>query len=347
MQGILIPKHQEALNILKSNVKKYPEIAGLTAISKTEELINAINEKIANAAEFVITDIAVPERVYVGQSIDIPVYVKGGIPYYRSVGETSSSTTDGTEVTMFWYAPSEPGIAHLTFTISDCMGSIARVSASTEVVERPEEITEDTKEPNQEVVDNSPKGLEGCWVGWTICGSNDIKCPIFQYFFKIQTKSAVRYYAIQAHVQIINGKYSITCDDGFTDDKIRNKKIIGEGWRLNKFKYPDIPELSETSDKTYRKRIESLLDEMKDAENEDERYQLQLEINAMNERINQKIWSRIFYQTALEWTNENKWLDFNYPTDEDEYYNGYDDWWVCPDEVLTTFAKALKAKSGS
>ncbi|MFK5959435.1 MAG: hypothetical protein QM495_11285, partial [Lutibacter sp.] len=72
----------EALTILNNNLKIYPEIGGLTAISKTQQLISLIDEKIANAADFSITRVAAPERVYVGQSIDIPVFVNGGIPYY-------------------------------------------------------------------------------------------------------------------------------------------------------------------------------------------------------------------------------------------------------------------------
>ena len=335
----------EALNILKSNLRKYPEIGGLTAISKTEQLINAINEKIANATDLLITGNNLPKRVYAGQFIEIKVIVKGGIPYYRATGNISGNISDDEVVTMYWEAPSEPGIEHLTFTIRDCMGRIASVSASTEVVERPDEIEEETIEPNQEIVDNSPKGLEGCWMGWTVCGTRDIKCPIFQYFFKIQDGRDVKYYSIQAQVQIINGKYSITCEDGFSNDRIRKKKIIGDGWKLTKFRYPDIPELPETSDKKYKNQIQEIMQEMKEAK-PDDRVFLQLEIDGINDRMKQKAWSRIFYETALEWTNENKWDDFIYSTDDDND-NGYADWWVCPDEVLTAFVNALKAKTGS
>jgi len=129
----------EAFSILKSNVKKYPEIAGLTAISKTEQLINAINEKIASAADFVITEVAAPEKVYVGQSIVIPAYVKGGIPYYNAYGATHSFFTDNTKINMNWDAPSEPGIEKFTIKLKDCMGSIASASVSIEVVENMEE----------------------------------------------------------------------------------------------------------------------------------------------------------------------------------------------------------------
>ena len=335
----------EALTILNTNLKTYPEIGSLNAISNTEQLINAINEKITNAADLIITGTNIPIRVYTGQSIEIKVFVNGGIPYYRATGNISGNISDEKMVTMYWEAPSEPGIEHLTFTIRDCMGSIASVSASTEVVERPEEIEEAREESIEEITDNSPKGLEGCWVGWTVCGTRDINCPIFQYFFKIQSKSELKYYAIQAQVQIINGKYSITCDDGFADDRIRKKKIIGEGWKLTKFKYPDIPELSETSNKKYNSQIQDLSQELKEAKNADERFALQLEIDGINDRIKKKAWSRIFYKTALAWTNKHKWEEFVYSTDEDEYYNGYNDWWVCPDEVLAAFEHALKSKS--
>jgi len=133
----------EALTILNNNLKIYPEIGGLTAISKAKQLINAINEKIANAAEFSITRVAAPERVYVGQSIDIPVFVTGGIPYYSSVGETASNTSDDAEVTVFWYASVVPGIENFTITLKDCMGSTASTSVSIEVVEGIEEELEE------------------------------------------------------------------------------------------------------------------------------------------------------------------------------------------------------------
>lgn len=134
----------EALNILKSNVKKYPEIAGLTAISKTEQLIKAINEKIASATDLSISGTNLPKRVYAGQSIEIKVFVKGGIPYYRAKGNILGNISDDDVVTMYWEAPSEPGIEHLTFKIRDCMGNIAAISGSTEVVEG---IGEEDKEP--------------------------------------------------------------------------------------------------------------------------------------------------------------------------------------------------------
>ena len=335
----------EALTILNKNLRSYPEIGGLTAISKVQQLIKAINEKIANATDLLITGTNLPKRVYAGQFIDIKVFVSGGIPYYTSIGTISGNVSDN-EVTMYWEAPLEPGIEHLTLKIRDCMGSIASASVSIEVVARPEEIEEETKEPSQEVVDNSPKGLEGCWVGWGVCGNRDIDCPVFQYFFKIQTETETKYYSITAHVQIGEGRYYIECSDGLCDDKIRKKKIIGDGWKLYKFKYPDIPELSETSDKTYRNLIKGFLEELKDTKDADERYELQRQIDALNDRINEKIWSRIFYETALEWTNENKWQNFNYSTDDDDY-NGYSYWWVCPEEVLVEFSNALKAKSGS
>jgi hypothetical protein len=147
----------EALTILKNNVKIYPEIAGLTAISKTEQLINAINNKIANAPEFSITRVAAPERVYLGQSIDIPVFVTGGIPYYSSDGETSSNTSDNSEVTVFWYASVVPGIENFTITLKDCMGSTASTSVSIEVVE---EVEEEIVDKDEKPVDVESSGLK-------------------------------------------------------------------------------------------------------------------------------------------------------------------------------------------
>lgn len=137
----------EALTILNNNLKIYPEIGGLTAISKTQQLISLIDKKIATAAEFSITRVAAPERVYVGQSIDIPVFVTGGIPYYSSVGEINSNISDDSEVTMFWYASVVPGIEKFSITLKDCMGSVASATVSIEVVEEIGEIEEENEEP--------------------------------------------------------------------------------------------------------------------------------------------------------------------------------------------------------
>ncbi|MBT8316126.1 MAG: hypothetical protein HKP59_00715 [Lutibacter sp.] len=147
----------EALTILNNNLKIYPEIGGLTAISKTQQLIRLIDEKIANAADFSITRVAAPERVYIGQSIDIPVFVKGGIPYYSSVGEINSNISDDSEVTVFWYASVVPGIENFTITLKDCMGSTASTSVSIEVVE---EIEEEIVEADEEPVDVEYSGLK-------------------------------------------------------------------------------------------------------------------------------------------------------------------------------------------
>ena len=146
----------EALTILNNNLKIYPEIGGLTAISKTQQLISLIDEKIANAADFSITRVAAPERVYVGQSIDIPVFVTGGIPYYSSVGEIGSNISDDSEVNVFWYASVVPGIEKFTITLKDCMGSVASTVVSIEVVEEGEEIEEEI----EEAVDVEYSGLK-------------------------------------------------------------------------------------------------------------------------------------------------------------------------------------------
>jgi tetratricopeptide (TPR) repeat protein len=140
----------EALNILKSNLKKYPEIGDLTAISKAQQLVKAINEKIANAPQLVITSVNAPGRVYVGQYIDINLSVKGGIPYYRAVGNIMGNTSDDV-VTMYWEAPSKPGKQNLTFKISDCIGNVVSASKSIEVINK-------DMEEEGEVVDDFPYG---------------------------------------------------------------------------------------------------------------------------------------------------------------------------------------------
>ena len=125
----------ETLTILNNNLKTYPEIKGLTAISKTQQLINLIDQKIANATPISITGTNSPKRVYTGQSIDIKVFVNGGIPYYRATGDIYGNISDDKVVTMYWDAPTEIGKEKLTFNVIDCMGRTASFTVSIEVVE--------------------------------------------------------------------------------------------------------------------------------------------------------------------------------------------------------------------
>lgn len=153
----------EALAILNKNLKKYPEIGTLEAIPASKTLINNINEKIANAGALVITNVNVPKQVSPGEDIEIPVYVKGGIPYYSGIGSIYGNTSDKTEVTFNWTAPTKPGIEKFILKLQDCMGSIASTSVSIDVVEEiediiPEKISEEEL-PGKEIMQNKEEGV--------------------------------------------------------------------------------------------------------------------------------------------------------------------------------------------
>lgn len=130
----------QALNILKTNVKSYPEIGGLQAIPITQRLIRMIDGKIAKAKSLTITKIEGPASVYSGDYIDYKIYPKGGIPYYSAVGEISGNISEDV-VTMYWDPPSKPGEKKVTFTISDCMGNTASISKTIEVVAQDQNTT--------------------------------------------------------------------------------------------------------------------------------------------------------------------------------------------------------------
>lgn len=130
----------EALEILKSNLKSYPEIGGLNAISISQQLIRQIDEKIAKAEPLIITGIKGPDRVYAGTNIDYHLTPKGGIPYYRAFGEISGNISDD-EVTMYWEVPDKAGERKVTFSISDCMGKTATISKTIEVVMQDQDLT--------------------------------------------------------------------------------------------------------------------------------------------------------------------------------------------------------------
>lgn len=123
----------EALTILQNGAKIYPEIKELKAIAITQQLINAIDAKIASAPRLSITAINAPEKVYVGQSIEIYITVKGGIPYYKATGEVSGNISDDV-VTVYWEAPEKPGKKHISVKIQDCMGAAVSKSTDIEVV---------------------------------------------------------------------------------------------------------------------------------------------------------------------------------------------------------------------
>ncbi len=142
-----------ALKMLKNSAKLYPEINELQAISRVKSLLAAINKKINEAEALTITKVVIPKRAYVGQSPDIHVFVKGGVPYYRTVGTISGNISDDGKVDMYWQAPTELGKQKLTFTISDCMGKIVSASRSIEVVEKLEDV--------EEFEGNNP--LDGLW----------------------------------------------------------------------------------------------------------------------------------------------------------------------------------------
>ncbi|WP_347839413.1 hypothetical protein [uncultured Draconibacterium sp.] len=128
----------EALNILQNGAKKYPEIKNLKAITITQQLIKAIDAKIAGAPRLSITSIKAPKKVYVGQAIEIYVAVQGGIPYYKTTGDIGGNISDDV-VTVYWEAPEKPGKKHVNLKIQDCMGTVAAKSTDIEVV-IPEEV---------------------------------------------------------------------------------------------------------------------------------------------------------------------------------------------------------------
>ncbi len=187
----------------------------------------------------------------------------------------------------------------------------------------------------------TPPGLEGCWVGFVPCGS--FKDPEFQYNFKVRVNGDERIYGIRGWAHVVSGKVTeIGCPSGLCNDRVTDEKITGEDWSLYKFTYPDIPEIPETSDSHYQKLIAKLKRELADAEDDFKRFDLKLTILDLLRFIEEKKWSRIFYETALEWTAENKWSEFDYDTDDPDAYHGYLHWWKCPTEIRKAFKKALK-----
>jgi len=67
------------------------------------------------------------------------MHPRGGLPYYRTAGNTEGNVSDDI-MTVYWEAPSKPGETLATFYLRDCLDQQAKISKTIEVVPRDEEV---------------------------------------------------------------------------------------------------------------------------------------------------------------------------------------------------------------
>ncbi|WP_299527194.1 hypothetical protein [uncultured Lutibacter sp.] len=207
----------KALKMLKNGAKTYPEINELQAIPRVKSLLAAINKKIANAGALVITNVNAPKQVSPGEDIEIPVYVKGGIPYYSGAGSIYGNTSDKPKVTFNWTAPSKPGIQKFTLKLQDCMGSIASTLVSIEVAENIEDKKDEEIELNLDGIDGIVDIEEG----------NDIDIEKIRIEFRYRGVASVTRNFFNNQSDIDYGILS----QGTTFTKKGNKIIVKRIWK--------------------------------------------------------------------------------------------------------------------
>ncbi|WP_294957496.1 hypothetical protein [Sulfurovum sp.] len=125
---------QQSLEILSINSGQYPEIHSLKAWIYIKNLINKINQKIANAKPLKIVSVSGPKVVVAGESVSYFLSIKGGVPDYKPVNIDGYGTNKS--VTLYWVAPQEIGKKTLHFTIQDALGKKATVNISVTIINR-------------------------------------------------------------------------------------------------------------------------------------------------------------------------------------------------------------------
>lgn len=194
---------------------------------------------------------------------------------------------------------------------------------------------------------------EGCWAGYMntfwdkYLGKGDIHEPKFQYFYKIDVDGIETYYSIEicqnCNLGLTNTK--VNCSSSAGDDtwirnqyKSANYVGIGEGGAndgkvfrvLNKFEYPNIPEFHETSENRYNELIAAEKAKYKDNP-------VHQDISLFMNYLGIKRIADVFFKTALRWTDENKWEQFEHPKDGRR----------APEALLLAFSNEMTAGAGN
>jgi len=221
---------RDALGILKEYQNQYPEIK--ERIPRVNQLILAINNKIASAPPLKITEIEGPDRVYTSQVIDYLISVEGGLPYYTSASDITSNLSPDV-VTMYWEAPDESKELTVVFSIQDCSGQRTSIKKNIEVVARDEDM---------------------------VAANGDCTQRTYQVSFKNNTETAdFKLYTMDQIVDIAEGINGKPVTDAYKYDLARmvhNTYLSITDNTMNKEILRRVPNLSETC---YKKIIDGSL----------------------------------------------------------------------------------------
>jgi len=202
------------------------------------------------------------------------------------------------------------------------------------------------------------EGPEGCWAGYQDNifisdgqynmfqgGENEEKLglvynPKFVYIFKATQNGKETYFSIRTCIECNLGMSDLKGNvssgdfaDSFIRENLAGKQTYSGTWidgprqgresqYLQKFEYPNIPEFSKISDEQIRKWIAIDLKENRGLWND-----------SFQKMLQEKTLAYRFFETALQWTSQNKWQQFNYPSDS----------WIVPDEVVIAFNNDMMA----
>lgn len=206
------------------------------------------------------------------------------------------------------------------------------------------------------------EGPEGCWAGYqdnlfisdgsySMISTDKpqvfglVYSPKFEYIFKVNANGAEKYYSICICIDCNLGmsEYRGNCSNGSYGDQFIRENIFGktqytgnwidgprqgeESQYIEKFEYPDIPELSEVSDQQIHRWIE--------LDNNNENMLKGFWTPQFQKMLQMRTLAPAFYETALRWTEENRWQQFNYSADS----------WMVPDDLLIAFQNDLSASA--
>ena len=192
----------------------------------------------------------------------------------------------------------------------------------------------------------------GCWAGFEddLAISSDelgiVYEPRFVYIYKVLVNGVEKYYSLQVcydcNIGPSNQRGNISTS-GFRDTGIKNDLLSTEQYTgkwidgprqgqmcvyIEKFEYPNIPRFPETSDK----RLNALIEKDKALNKNWSVWEEPLQKMIESKRV-----AYTFYETAMEWTEENRWQDYDHP--EEGYVHGS----FCPDDVLIDFWEEMSS----
>ena len=190
----------------------------------------------------------------------------------------------------------------------------------------------------------------GCWAGFedNLAISSDelgiVYEPKFEFIYKVLVDGVEKYYSLEVcmdcNIGSSNQRGNITQGD-YGDTFVKNNLLSTDKYTgtwidgprqgqmsqyIEKCELPNIPDFPETSNE----RLNGLKEKDK---------AINKNWSVWEDEFDQMIQSKrvaiSFFKTAMEWTEENRWQDYDHPSEG----------WFCPDDVLVDFWRDMSAGS--